>query len=359
MPAHITSQEDYGLVRSKIAASADSKDIVRAVIGMINDNTLTSPITTPLRRKHDWRRVAQQGSGAVVWIWLERTSSTASHGDQQQILIRSETDNIKIGYSPNGAITWVYPTTGIPALDPAKSWTGMRNITGTSGTWTAPGTRVVMAEYHDASIETGFGASLTLLLENAAGTGFAYGCHVGRIIVPDNNSDYSLLGTPPASISGDALLVGRPDVDHVAGSWVYGNFTHPDDSSCIRVGNLKWSYFRMIPERGQPEPPAVLAGNDQLRAIKGIYKPMPYSVMGHGRAVAYGANVQSDTATDGAGRIGQTKYLRLFYYDLEHRAQVSSIAYDSLQSWLGCTASDVATKRHQVVLWSKASVVVP
>lgn len=362
MPAHITSEEDYGLVRSKVAASNSATNILAAIASMIADNTLTTPVTTALRRQHDWVSVT-----APVGCLLLQCFNAGLSGiiDTQQVLIRAEVgdNNIKIGYSPNGAITGFTGTD--PNINTSKSWTGMRSITGTSSTWTStpPGTRVYLVEYADADgiiprLEKGSGASLTILLENAAGTGFSYGCHVGRIIVPDNDSDYAAPPGTSGTIPGDALLVGIPDVDHVAGSWIYGNFANPDDSSCIRVGDRKWSYFRVTPQRGAAAPPAILAENDQLGPIKGIYKPIPYSVMGHGRAVAYDTNLQSDTVTDGAGRIGQTKYLRLFYYDLEHRAQVTSIAYDSLQSWLGCTAVDAATKRHQVVLWSKASVVV-
>jgi hypothetical protein len=360
MPLHISSEEDYGLVRSKVAASTSSTDILAAIASMIADVTLTSPVFTPLRRQHDWRVHPTIASPANCLLLQCVDAGLGGIVNQQQVFIRAETNDIKVGYSPNGGITGFVGTD--PVLDPTKSWTGMRSITGTNATWASspPGARVHLIEYMDFNVvDYGSGASLTILLENPANTGFSYGCHVGRIIVPDNDADYAPLGTPPVSLTGDAMLVGRPDVDHVAESWVYGNFANPDDSSVIRVGNLKWSYFRMVPERGQTQPPTLLAGNAQLRAIKGIYKPVPYSVMGHGRAVAYGANAQSDAAGDGAGRIGQTKYLRLFYYDLEHRAQVSSIAYDSLQSWLGCTAVDIATKRHQAILWSKASVAVP
>lgn len=356
------------------------------------DNTLTATFKLLLEREP-----VLQANPLGSTLPLDSVSGVT---DKQQIYIVGTEANLKIGYSPNGALT--LDLFGVLTVNADRSWTGERSITGTSGLFQlspateGPGLTMWIAQYLDTQIERGRGASLTILLSNYENNGLLYGCHVGRILVPDNDIDYHSTNLSDYSygLNGDALLVGKPTPDATtSGNWLCGNFAEKDNSSVVRVGPRKWSFFavmdklQLIPILPLPPPPSPPQYNIQrstnpfqlnpvltpqtfqLNEINTITKPIPYTIMGLGTAQNYVDFSSTPRAQENyepvdytlespsAGRIGQTKYLRAFRFNMENFNIVASFHPDSEQAWLGWNYGTAVVppiaQHNQTILWNK------
>lgn len=342
------------------------------------------------------------GSNRTILTFTDPSSSAQYTFDAQMIFIHGTENDIKISYHPQGGVALIDTSTGLPEialnsskplLVPGYPWTEMRSITGTSLGFTGlptekkPGVRVRVAEYADEQAWYGAGNSLTILLSNFNDTACTLGCHVGRIIVPDNDVDYygikDTSTSPPkveSTLPGDALLVGEPNFKgNVEGSWLFGSSgaNYKDHSSVIRAGKLKWCWFTVLDDSnaaGVPvADPMVLL---QDSTVNNVIKPIPYAAFGRGRANGFSrdgtpgpafqypqdTNLTNVGPTDisayvGCGRVGQLKYLRRFpfYPGLEHTATMSSISNASDQAWLGWNYVEgtAPTAQSVTILWSK------
>lgn len=341
-----TSLESYGLAyRGTLnAAVTDCRNLLRLVIDILSNGVLDPAAFAAIASippDHYWRFINSYSD--IPGNDYHLLESNAG----QQIILAASPNLICINYLPDGGFLSVNNNFANVALDPTKATatqTGFRNINGGPivGTGSGWGLNLLtggvsICEYQN---EDDDGFSMTIMFEGVSGSTnvFLHGLHVGKIIVPDNESDPIASSAGGIGLSGDALLVGTPQHPTSAaappGSWLVGNAASADRGSVARWKDVptgliddQWTPVRVVWEDDNPL-------DTGLRRVAGIDKPIPYYVY-----------------TTSTGIVGLTKYVRTMPVAMGHRFLAQSRASDSMQAWLGYRYN--TNIQNQVVLWSK------
>jgi len=336
-----TYDESFGFVyRSLLGYNpTDCRDILSLIERIISNGAQDLPpyaqwslasSSLPTDRYWDVSNSGADATGTYDWVLL--------YAGNQQIVIAARSNAIICNYLPDGGFVSFDYTVGIdPSVTtmPGKTQSGFRNINGTTinTNWNLAllSGAVSLGHYADLADDT---YSLTIFFEGSSNN-FLYGLHVGRILVPDNESDDESAASGGIGLRGDGVMVGIPQhptsAAAPAGCWLVGGTT---TGSTVRYSETAWSSMRVVWEDDSPV-------DTGLYAVAGIDKPIPYAVY--------------STST---GILGLSKYVRTMPVVVGHRFNIQSPADDSMQSWLGYKHTNTSVSK-QVMLWCKHEQIVP
>lgn len=319
--------EDYAIVRHKAFTPSDAFDVVAKI-----EECIAHAVASGYWQKDT---SITQASGELLLKAKPQSFSpapAAGNPDDQRIAIQAFAGGIlKVGYFPFG---WDLgaATFNDVVNSSTVSWTGMRNITGTTSGFGALPDRVFVGQMRDQLTAAAPypGNSLTILLVGSAIAEIEYGAHVGRVITCSDPSDFAL------GLYGDALLTGGVFDTATAAGWLKGAFgaTTTNDAAVIHGGGAFWHYANVAYD------PSTL----NLDNVNNIKRFLPYSVYGLGRARGGAANSSSH-----CGIIGQTKYIREKDTSFDFHARLRSTTPGSNQIWRAAVYD--ITIRPQVFLW--------
>lgn len=234
-----------------------------------------------------------------------------------QVLLKAvSTTNIQIAYDPKGQILATEPssTWGIDN-NKSDSFSGFKNITGSTSNWTGTNVNSYLTYYDDA---------LTLFFP---GTNvITYAAHVGKIYLPDNRSDLKI------GIDGSGIIVGKPNTIVSVSSnndWIamQSNAANREVSSCVKISNTSWTTIRTFDA----------TATQYTTDVAGKTRLVPFTLSGYNPT---------------AGEIGRTKYLRAYKTLLPNLTLLESAVSNSKQAWIGWS-SVAGTSQRLLMLWCK------
>lgn len=332
--------EDFAVVRYKNFTPEDAFDAVAKI-----EQCIAHAVATGYWEKDT--SIAQASGELLLKAKAQSFSPAPAAGNpnDQRIAIQAfapvapATDGIlKIGYFPFGWDPGAATFNDV-VNSSTVSWSGMRNITGTTSGFGALANRVFVGQMRDELTAAAPypGNSLTILLVGTTVAEIEYAAHVGRVITCSDPFDFGL------GLYGDACLTGAPFDIATANGWLKGTFgaTTTNDAAVLHAGGNFWHFANVA-----YDPTALLLDN-----VNGLKRILPYTVYGTG--LARGGTPSS---APGCGIIGQMKYIREVDASYDFFARLRSTTPGSSQVWRAAVYD--ATIRPQVFLWG-AEVEVP
>lgn len=236
--------------------------------------------------------------------------------NSQIILKAASTTNIQIAYDPEGSInkdlnsnTW-----GIDA-NKSNSFSGFKNITGSTANWSNTNSTIYLTYYEDA---------LTLFFPGV--NVISYAAHIGKIYLPDNRSDLKI------GIDGSGIFIGQPSQSTAstsANAWIgtQSSAVNREVSSCIKISDTTWTTIRTFDA----------TASQYTTDVAGKSRLVPYTISG---------NIPA------AGEVGRTKYLRAYKTQLPNLTLLESAVDNSKQAWIGWSVA-ANTPQKCIMLWCK------